>query len=111
MAPAVLGLGFGVEYILTGTDAVLIRHIVDHPPMLPATTTQQSWESWSIGGVPEVVFFQFDIEDELVPGRWTFTAMAGEDEVYHAAFDVVPAPAAPHLAQLCEDGELLTLNR
>lgn len=110
-APAVLGLGFGLEYTLAGSDAVLIRHVVEHPPMPPAGRSWQSWESWGLGGVPEVVFFQFDIEDELLPGRWSFTAFDGADEVFHAAFDVVAPEKAPHLAGLCAGGDLLTLSR
>ena len=111
LAPAVLGIGFGVEFTLTGTQPVLVRHVVRHPPMPPSGRVEQSWESWIIGGVAEVVFFQFDIDPELLPGRWSFTALAGEDELYHAEFDIVPADQAPHLAGLCVGGDLLTFSR
>ncbi len=111
IAPAVLGLGFGLDYTLAGSDPVLIRHVVEHPPMPPSGRVRQSWDSWVLGGVPEIVFFQFDISEELLPGRWSFTALAGEDEVFHAGFDVVPPERAPHLAGLCAGGDLLTLSR
>jgi len=111
VAPAVLGIGFGVDVTLTGTNPVLIRHVVEHPPMPPSGRVTQSWESWVLGGVPEIVFFQFDIEEELLPGRWSFTAFAGENEVYHAAFEVVAPGRAPHLAGLCAGGDILALSR
>lgn len=111
VAPAVLGVGFGVDYTLAGSDPVLVRHVVEHPPMPPSGRVRQSWESWVLGGVPEVVFFQFDIEAELLPGRWSFSALDGEGELFRAAFDVVPPGEAPHLAGLCAGGDLLTLNR
>jgi hypothetical protein len=111
VVPAVLGLGFGIDYTLAGSEPVLIRHVVEHPPMPPSRRVRQTWESWVIGGTPEVVFFQFDIDDELLPGRWTFTALDGDEEILHAAFDVVPPAAAPHLTALCSGAELLTLNR
>jgi hypothetical protein len=111
VAPAVLGIGFGVDYTLSGADPVLVRHVVEHPPMPPSGRVSQSWESWVLGGVPEVVFFQFDIAEELLPGRWTFAAQAGDSEVFHAAFDVVPPERAPHLAGLCAGGDLLAVSR
>ncbi len=111
VAPAVLGIGFGLEYTLTGDAPILIRHVVEHPPMPASGRTRQSWESWALGGVPEIIFFQFDLEEELLPGRWTFIALAGEAEVFRAGFDVVPPDAAPHLAGLCSGGDLLALSR
>jgi hypothetical protein len=111
IVPAVIGLGFGVTYTFDGTDPILIRYVVDHPPMPPSGRTRQSWESWVIGGVTEIVFFQFDLEEELLPGRWSFSGLDGANEVFHAAFDVVPPAAAPHLVGLCAGEELLTLNR
>ncbi len=109
--PAVLGLGFGIEYLIGGTDPVPIRYEIAHPPMPPSGRVQQSWEAWVFGGEPEVVFFQFDIDAELLPGRWSFAAFAGDKELFFAAFDIVIPEAAPNLAGLCAGGELLTLNR
>jgi len=111
VVPAVLGLGFGLEYTFAGDAPFLIRHVVNHPPMPPSGRVQQSWEGWVVGGMTEAVFFQFDIEEELLPGRWSFTALKGEEELFHVAFDVVAPGAAPHLAGLCDARELLTLNR
>ena len=111
VAPTVLGIGFGLDYTLAGSEPVLIRHVVEHPPMPPSGRVRQSWESWVMAGEPEIIFFQFDIAEELLPGRWSFTAFDGDDEVFHAAFDIVPPDRAPHLAGLCAGGERLALSR
>lgn len=111
LVPAVLGLGFGVDYTLAGSEPVLIRYVIEHPPLPPSGRQRQSWESWVIGGAPEIVFFQFDHEAELLPGRWSFAGLAGEEEVFFAAFDIVPPAAAPHLAGLCTGEEQITLSR
>jgi len=113
VAPALLGTGFGLRYLLEGAGAmpVPVRYTVEHPPLPPEGLTRQSWESLAMPGVPEQVFFQFDIEDELQPGRWSFTAHSGETELFHAGFDVVPPDTVPHLTGLCRGDDMLAFSR
>lgn len=111
VAPALLGTGFGVRYLLEGAAPVPVRYTVTHPPMPPDGLTRQSWDALVLPGMPEQVFFQFDIEDELQPGRWSFTAHSGEAELFYAGFDVVAPGTVPHLAALCRGGDLLALSR
>lgn len=108
MAPAILGMGFGVWFQRAGTDAMVLRHVVTHPPMTAAGITRQTWESVSEGGQPDAIFFQFDLPEELVPGEWTFQAFAGETELFHVPFTVVPAEQMPEVAGLCRPGTLLS---
>lgn len=116
-APALLGTGFGVRYILEGTilegagAPLPVRYTVGHPPLPPAGTTQQSWDSFVLPGTPEQVFFQFDIEEELQPGRWSFAAHSGTRELFHVAFDVVAPDTVPHLTGLCRGANLLAVSR
>ena len=111
-APALLGTGFGVRYILEGAGAPLpVRYTVGHPPLPPAGTTRQSWDSFALPGTPEQVFFQFDIEDELQPGSWSFAAHSGPHELFHVAFDVVAPDTVPHLTGLCRGANLLAVSR
>lgn len=113
-APALLGTGFGVRYVLEAGASpvpVPVRYTVIHPPLPPDGMTRQSWESLVMPGMPEQVFFQFDIADELQPGHWNFTAESGATELFHAAFDIVPAETVPHLAALCRGGDLLAFSR
>jgi len=111
-APALLGTGFGVRYVLQGgAFPVPVRYTVTHPPLPPEGVTRQSWESLVMPGMPEQVFFQFDIEEELQPGRWSFTAHSGATELFHAGFDVVPPETVPHMTALCRGGDLLAFSR
>lgn len=109
--PARLGIGFGVRFVLAGDAPLLVRYEVSHPPLAPDGVTRQSWESPVMPGMPEQVFFQFDIPEELQPGSWSFTAFSGMTELFHAGFDVVPAATVPHLDGLCADGDLLAFSR
>ncbi len=113
IVPALLGTGFGVRYMLEATPQlpIPVRYIVIHPPLPPDGLTRQSWESLVMPGMPEQVFFQFDIADELQPGQWSFTAESGATELFHAAFDVVPPETVPHLTALCRGGDLLAFSR
>jgi len=111
-APAVLGLGMGVEFLLFGDDPVELRYEVTHPPMAPTGATRQSWGpegavAWGAGSM----FFQFDVADELVTGDWTFRALDGAEELLRVTFTVVDPGAAPDLARLCRDGVLLSTLR
>lgn len=108
--PAVLGMGFGVHFRLQDDAPRLLRYVVEHPPMEPQGVTRQSWEALT-QGQGERVFFQFDLAEELLPGFWSFTALEGTRELFHAAFKVVTAEEAPGLARLCEGDELLALSR
>lgn len=110
-APAMLGMGFGVEFTLSGSEPLAIRYTVTHPPMPPEGRSSQGWDGIAMPGVEEAIFFQFDTEEELQPGRWSFTASHAGEEVFHAAFDIVTAEAAPHLTGLCREGGLLSLAR
>ncbi|MGY6535205.1 MAG: DUF3859 domain-containing protein [Pararhodobacter sp.] len=109
VAPALLGTGFGVEFTLTGEGVIDLRYSVSHPPMAPDGQTTQAWNGRAVAGMREAIFFQFDTEEELLPGRWVFTASTGEDEVFRAAFDVVDPATVPHLTGLCLGGGFLSL--
>jgi len=110
-APALLGTGFGVRFAIAGDAPMAVRYEVHHPALPPTGTTRQSWDSMVFPGGVEQVFFQFDIAEELQPGPWSFTAISGEDELFHAGFDIVPAEAVPHLSGLCLGGDLLALSQ
>ena len=110
-APAVLGMGFGVEFRLTGDVPLLVRYSVTHPPMPPEGRTRQGWDGTVWPDRDEAVFFLFDIEEELQPGRWSFSASHDGTEIFHAAFDVVAPEEAQHLTGLCRDGGLLSFVR
>ncbi len=107
-APAILGMGFGVEFTIAGNEPLALRYEVTHPPMPPEGRTRQAWDGVAWPDSEEAIFFLFDIEEELQPGRWSFTASHDGTEIFHAEFDVVAPEAAPHLTGLCRDGGLLS---
>lgn len=107
-APALLGMGFGVEFTLAGDEMIDLRYTVAHPPMAPTGQTEQAWNGQALGGVREAIFFQFDVDEELLPGRWTFSATANGEEIFRAGFDVVTPESAPHLTDLCRGGGFLS---
>ncbi len=110
-APAVLGMGFGVEFSLAGSEVVAMRYTVTHPAMAPDGRTEQAWDGFALAGEREAIFFQFDVEEELLPGRWEFTAVVNGEPAFSAAFDVVAAETAPHLTSLCRGAGFLSLAR
>ena len=111
IAPAVLGLGFGVRFLRSGDDLRGIRFEVTHPPMTEAGITRQGWDSLSAGGEWDAIFFQFDLPEELVTGDWAFAAWLDGEELFHIPFTVVDPALAPDLADLCRGGAMLSLLR
>lgn len=109
-APAVLGLGFGVRFRLTGAGDALVRYTVTHPPMPPTATTAQSWTSLLPAGNTDSAFFQFDTTNELQPGDWAFTIEADGEVMFTMAFTVRPPSDLPELAARCRDGSLLSFS-
>jgi len=110
-APALLGTGFGLRFLVDGDAPFAVRYVVHHPPMPPTGMIRQSWESVVMPGIPEQVFFQFDVEDELLPGAWSFTAESDGMELFHAGFDVVAPGQVPHLTGLCLNEDMLAFSR
>lgn len=100
--PAVLGMGFGVRFTLAGDQPYPLRYVVSHPPMPPGGEVEQVWHGLVAPGGPEQVFYQFDLVQELLPGRWSIAAFSGTQELFHAAFDVVTPETLPALADLCK---------
>jgi hypothetical protein len=108
VAPAVLGMGFGVRFQRAGAGLAELRFEVRHPPMEPGAVTIQSWESFSEAGVVDSIFFQFDVPEELVTGPWEFRAYAGGETLFRAPFVVVPGGEMPEAVALCRPAMILS---
>jgi len=111
VAPAVLGMGFGVRFTLRAPDTSVLRYTIAHPPMPPRGITEQRWTGTMEGGTSDTIFFQFDIPQELQPGDWTLSVARGEggDELLlSVGFTVVPPEDVPELAHLCDADPLLS---
>ena len=108
VAPAVLGMGFGVRFQRKGFDLVELRYEVHHPPMGAGGITRQSWTSLSEGGSSDSIFFQFDLPEELVLGAWEFRAYLEGRQIFRAPFTVVPAADLPEIVGECRPGALMS---
>lgn len=108
VAPAALGLGFGVWFRLRGLVPSELRFEVHHPPMGAQGVTMQSWTNLSNPMAGDAVLFQFDLPEELVTGPWEFRAFEGATELFRAGFTVVPPGEAPDLVALCRPGAMLS---
>ncbi|MFW5655593.1 MAG: DUF3859 domain-containing protein [Roseicyclus sp.] len=103
IVPAALDVGFGIlsrapEGIVH--DPVTIT--VTHPPFPDSGIEVERWitrlddEGLSLTG------FSFDVPQELVLGTWTFSAHAGETELFHVTFEVVPPDLARDVLAICQ---------
>ena len=110
LVPAVLGIGFGVWFSLTDSDAVDLRYTITHPPMPPGGEMTQSWEVVIGPGNASSAFFQFDHPEEVQPGDWMISASSDGAEVFAVGFTVLPPRALPALADLCDQDTLLSFS-
>ena len=108
VAPAVLGMGFGVRFQRKGSGISELRYEVRHPPMGAGGVTRQGWSSMSMAGSADAVFFQFDLPEELVLGTWEFRAYEAERQLFRARFTVVPAADLPEIVGACRPGALMS---
>lgn len=107
--PAVLGVGFGIKsrtVDLAGLDGVTMT--VTHPPMGDGAVTRQTFQTVIRGTDPSLTFYQFDFGYELLPGIWQMQASVGEEVLYRATFEVLPAAMVPELATACGFEDLLS---
>lgn len=108
VAPAALGMGFGVRFQRAGDGLTGLRFEVSHPPMGTGGVTVQAWESVSMAGEEDAIFFQFDMPEELVTGPWEFRAYEDGRELFRAPFTVVGPGAVPELVALCRPGAMMS---
>jgi hypothetical protein len=94
VVPAVLGMGFGVKAQAAqpgGISGVTITVI--HPPFASGGPNAQTFPSTMSGEGLSAFYYRFEEQQEVVPGRWTIRATAGEVLLYSIDFDVVvPGP-------------------
>jgi hypothetical protein len=96
VVPAVLGMAFGVA-IVPDHDLSDIRMVTRRP----GRKTADVYVSQFHLGEESTNFFSFDVENELVPGIWTFEAWEGNSRLYRVDFQVLPAGAKPDLVAMC----------
>lgn len=101
VVPAELGVGFGVLVRLEEEAPRAATITVTHPPYADTGVSIEQWETELDGVDLSLNGFSFDGVNELLPGRWTFTASDGETVIYSIAFEVVRPSAAPNAAGIC----------
>lgn len=97
VVPAQIGLAFGVKSLMApGVFATGEMRV-----FRPGSTKPETWESSFSDTGEQFAFFRFDHTDELITGLWRFEAWSGDEPLYTAEFEVVPAAALPEIAQAC----------
>lgn len=102
LVPAQIGIGFGV-LVQAREGLVLDPAIVTitHPPYPDTGIEVERWVTAVDGEGPGLIGFSFEIDSELVPGRWTFETEHQGELLFRIDFEVVPPALLPDLAQGC----------
>lgn len=102
LVPAQIGIGFGV--VVEARDGLFLDPAtvtITHPPYPDTGIEVERWITSIDGDGPGLVGFSFEVESELVPGRWTFEAEHQGELIFRIDFEVVPPALLPDLAQGC----------
>ena len=101
VAPADIGMSFGLHITLPASAAGAVRFEVSHPPMGPNGVTVESWTSLVTPDTRRYVGFHFEKAYEQVPGAWVMRAYSEDRLLYEATWTVVPAGTMPELTSRC----------
>lgn len=100
--PARLGVGFGPQISLKqGTQDIVLRMQVTHPPLGLTGETRQSWDVPLEANGKTVALFVFEHSYELVPGDWVFRMYRGDKQVFEQIFDVYDPALNTSLSRPC----------
>lgn len=105
IVPAALDIGFGV--LSRPPDGVVhdpVTITVVHPPFPGSGIEVERWITRFDDRRFNLTGFSFDVPEEMVLGTWTFTAHAGETELFHVTFEVVPPELATGVINECQMG-------
>lgn len=100
VVPAEIGIAFGL--VVEPRAGVVLDPVtvtITHPPYPDSGVEVEQWIT-AIEG-PSLVGFAFELESELVTGRWSFEGAQGEELLFVIEFDVVPPAMLPALVQGC----------
>lgn len=102
LVPAQIGIAFGV--VVEARDGLYLDPAmvtITHPPYPDTGIEVERWITSIDGDGPGLVGFSFEVESELVTGRWTFEAEHQGELLFRIDFEVVPPALLPDLAQGC----------
>ncbi len=99
---AQIGIGFGI--VVEARDGLVLDPAtvtITHPPYPDTGIEVERWVTSIDGDGPGLIGFSFEVDSELVTGRWTFEAEHQGELVFRIDFEVVPPALLPDLAQGC----------
>ena len=102
LVPAQIGIGFGV--VVEAREGVVFDPAlvtITHPPYPDSGIEVERWVTAIDGEGPGLIGFSFEVESELVIGRWTFEAEHEGALLFRIDFEIVPPALLPDLAQGC----------
>lgn len=100
VVPAEIGIAFGL--VVEPRAGVVLDPVIvtiTHPPYPGSGIEVEQWIT-TIDG-PSLVGFAFELESELVTGRWGFEGAQGDELLFVFEFEVVPPALLPELVQGC----------
>ncbi len=106
--PMVKSLGFGIDVRPKGPrifDPVTVT--ITHPPYKGTDITTESWQAAIRPGRSNLNYFVFELDEEMVPGTWTFSLTYEDRMLLQSSFEVVQPEDYPNVKGLC-DGELIS---
>jgi hypothetical protein len=102
LVPAQIGIGFGL--VVEAREGLFLDPAIvtiTHPPYPDTGIEVERWITSIDGEGAGLIGFSFEIESELVLGRWTIEAEHQGELVLRIDFEVVPPALVPDLAQGC----------
>ena len=101
VAPAALGVSFGVVWAHGLTDTTEVEIRVWRPRLDGSVPGVESWVSVTEAGSTTASLWTFEYPSELATGTWTFEAWAEDLMLWRVTFQVVPLAELPGADQLC----------
>jgi hypothetical protein len=100
--PAIPELAFGVIARSRAPSGIAeVTVTVTHPPMGASGVTRQRWVTGITGSQANGSFFRFDLPEERLPGRWTFTGEDASGTLFEVEFEVFDPALMPDEGTPC----------
>ncbi|MBY6019415.1 DUF3859 domain-containing protein [Ferrimonas balearica] len=97
--PAKLGTLFGFRFLPEPDwdQSRPLQVVVQHPPMPPLGHEASGWTQYLQPGQPNTVVWEFEYQEELLPGEWVIFLMQDDEPLFMERFEVILLPEAQFL--------------
>ncbi|MBY6187898.1 DUF3859 domain-containing protein [Marinobacter hydrocarbonoclasticus] len=97
--PAKIGTLFGFRFLPDPEwdQTRPLQVVVHHPPMAPLGHEASGWIQYLQPGQPNTVVWEFEYEEELIPGEWVIFLMQDDEPLFVERFQIILLPEAQFL--------------